>query len=145
MPLIGRIADRIDKFTLYAIASAWMMVVVIIYTNLSVTPLWLVMTVNVLMMMGILSRMVPAVALTTAIPDLADRGAFMSVNSSLQQIAGGVAAAAAGMIVKQKTEFSPLEHYNTVGYVMVFISLVSVFLLYRVSVMVKKKLGEKKV
>jgi multidrug resistance protein len=145
MPLIGRIADRIDKFTLYAIASAWMMVVVIIYTNLSVTPLWLVMTVNVLMMMGILSRMVPAVALTTAIPDLADRGAFMSVNSSLQQIAGGVAAAAAGMIVKQKTEFSPLEHYNTVGYVMVCISLVSVFLLYRVSVMVKKKLGEKKV
>ena len=112
---------------------------------MSVTPLWLVMIVNVLMMMGILSRMVPAVALTTAIPDLADRGAFMSINSSLQQIAGGVAAAAAGMIVKQKTEFSPLERYNTVGYVMVCISLLSVFLLYRVSVMVKKKLGEKKV
>ena len=145
MPLIGRIADRIDKFTLYTIASAWMMFVVVIYTNMSVTPLWLVMIVNVLMMMGILSRMVPAVALTTAIPDLADRGAFMSINSSLQQIAGGVAAAAAGMIVKQKTEFSPLEHYNTVGYVMVCISLVSVFLLYRVSMMVKKKLGEKNV
>jgi hypothetical protein len=41
--------------------------------------------------------------------------------------------------------FSPLEHYNTVGYVMVCISLLSVFLLYRVSMMVKKKLGEKKV
>ncbi|MCW3108940.1 MAG: transporter, partial [Segetibacter sp.] len=62
MPLIGRIADRIDKFTLYTIASAWMMIVVVIYTNMSVTPLWLVMIVNVLMMMGILSRMVPAVA-----------------------------------------------------------------------------------
>ena len=145
MPLIGRIADRIDKFTLYTIASVWLMIVVVVYTNMSVTPLWLVMIVNVFMMMGILSRMVPSVALTTAIPDLADRGAFMSVNSSLQQIAGGVAAAAAGMIVQQKTEFSPLEHYNTVGYVMVFISLVSVFLLYRVSVIVKKKLGEKKV
>jgi predicted MFS family arabinose efflux permease len=145
MPLVGRIADRIDKFTLYAIASAWMIVVVVVYTNMSVTPLWLVMIVNVLMMMGILSRMVPAVALTTAIPDLADRGAFMSINSSLQQIAGGVAAAAAGMIVQQKTEFSPLERYNTVGYVMVCISLLAVFLLYRVSVMVKKKLGEKKV
>jgi hypothetical protein len=69
----------------------------------------------------------------------------MSVVSSLRQIAGGIAAAAAGMIVKQKTEFSPLEHYNTVGYVMVCIFLLSVFLLYRVSVMVKKKLGEKKV
>lgn len=83
-----------------------MMLVVVIYTNTSVTPLWLVMVVNVLMIMEILSRMVPAVALTTAIPDLADRGAFMSINSSLQQIAGGVAAAAAGMIVKQKTVFT---------------------------------------
>jgi hypothetical protein len=104
------------------------------------------MIVNVLMMMGILSRMVPAVALTTAIPDLADRGAFMSINSSLQQIAGGVAAARCrNDCTKQKTEFSPLEHYNTVGYVMVCISLLSVFLLYRVSVMVKKKLGERSV
>jgi hypothetical protein len=93
----------------------------------------------------ILSRMVPAVALTTAIPDLANREAFMSINSLLQQIAGGVAAVAAGMIVQQKTEFSPLEHYKTVGYVMVCISLLDVFLLYRVSMMVKKKLGEKKV
>jgi len=66
----------------------------------------------------------------------------MSIDSSLQQIAGGVAAAAAGMIVKLKTEFSPLEHYNTVSYVMVCITLLSVFLLYRVSVMVKKKLAE---
>ncbi len=75
--LIGCIADRIDKFTLYTFASAWMMIVFVIYTNMSVTLLWLVMIVNVWMMMGILSRMVPAVALTTAIPDLAGRGAFM--------------------------------------------------------------------
>jgi len=115
MPLIGRLADRIDKFKLYAIASGWLMLVVVFYTNLSATPLWLVMIFNVMMMMGILSRMVPAGALTTAIPAMQDRGAFMSITSSLQQLAGGIAAASAGMIVKQKDKFSPLEHYNTVG------------------------------
>jgi predicted MFS family arabinose efflux permease len=145
MPLIGKLSDRIDKFMLFAIASVWMMIVVIFYTNLSVTPLWLVMIFNVMMMMGILSRMVPSGALTTAIPDMSDRGAFMSINSSLQQIAGGIAAACAGMIVKQKDKYSPLQHYNTLGYVMVGISVLSVFLLYRVSVMVKKKLGVQKV
>jgi predicted MFS family arabinose efflux permease len=145
MPLVGRISDKIDKFAVFATASAWMIFVVIFYTNLSATPLWLVMIVNVMMMMGIISRMVPASALTTAVPDMPDRGAFMSITSSLQQIAGGVAAAAAGMIVKQTDKFSPLQHYNTVGYVMVCISLVSVMLLYRVSILVKKKLGEKKV
>jgi len=145
MPLAGKLSDKFDKFTIFAIATVFMMVIVVLYTNLSVSPLWLVMIFNVLMMIGILSRMVPACALTTAIPDMQDRGAFMSINSSVQQVAGGVAAAVGGMIVVQKDKFSPLEHYNTVGYVMVGISLVGVFLLYRVSVLVKKKLGEKKV
>jgi predicted MFS family arabinose efflux permease len=144
MPLVGRLSDRVDKFTIFAIAAAWMMIVVVAYTNLSATPLWLVMIFNVAMMMGILSRMVPAGALTTAIPDTQDRGAYMSINASLQQLAGGVAAACAGIIVKQKNKFSPLEHYNTLGYVMVCVSLISVVLLYRVNVVVKKKLHEKK-
>jgi predicted MFS family arabinose efflux permease len=145
MPLAGRLSDKIDKFTIFACASLWMMIVVVLYTNLSASPLWLVMVFNVVLMIGILSRMVPASALTTAIPDMQDRGAFMSMNTSVQQIAGGAAAAVGGMIVVQKGKFSPLEHYNTLGYVMVGVSLVSVLLLYRVSVLVKKKLGEKKV
>ena len=95
--------------------------------------------------MGIMSRMVPASALTTGIPDMQDRGAFMSVNASLQQVAGGVAAIFAVLIVVQKDKFSPLEHYTTLGYVMVTVSAIGIFLLYRVSVVVKKKLGQQKV
>ena len=145
MPLVGKLSDKVDKFKLFAIASLWMMIMVVIYTHLSVTPLWLVIILNILMMMGIMSRMVPSTALVTGIPDMQDRGAFMSVNSSLQQIAGGIAAAVAGMIVVQKDKFSPLEHYPTLGYVMVSISVVGVILLYRVSAMVKRKLHEKTV
>ena len=145
MPLIGKLSDKVDKFKLFAFASVWMMIIVVIYTHLSVTPLWVLMIINVLMMMGIMSRMVPSSALNTAIPDPPDRGAFMSINSSIQQIAGGVAAAFAGKIVVQKDTFSPLQHYDTLGFTMVGISCISVVLVYMVSVMVKKKLGEKKV
>jgi predicted MFS family arabinose efflux permease len=144
MPLIGRLSDKIDKFPLFAIASVWMIVVVVWYTHLSASPLWFVMIFNVVMMMGILSRMVPATALTTAIPDMADRGAFMSINASLQQIAGGAAAAFGGLIIHQKDKSSPLEHYDTVGYIMVAVCLLSILLMYRVDVLVKKKLHESK-
>jgi predicted MFS family arabinose efflux permease len=72
-----------------------------------------------------------------------DRGAFMSLNASLQQIAGGIAAAIGGMIVVQKTKLSPLEHYNTLGYVIVVITLISIFMLYRVSKLVKSKHAKK--
>lgn len=143
MPLVGRLSDRIDKFTLFMIASVWMMVAVILYTNLSVTPFWLVIIFNIILMIGIMSRMIPSSALNSAVPDMPDRGAFMSVNSSLQQIAGGVAAAVGGMIVVQRTTSSPLEHYNIVGYTVVAISLLSIFLMYRVSVVVKNKAASK--
>lgn len=139
MPLIGRLSDKIDKYKIFAAASIWMIVMVLLYTNLGPSPLWLVMIFNVLMMAGIMSRMVPATALTSAIPEMYDRGAFMSINASLQQIAGGIAAAFAGVIVVQKGNFSPLEHYNTLGYIIVGITILGAVMLYRVSEMVKRK------
>lgn len=143
MPLVGRLADKFDKLKLFAIATIYMMVMVVIYTNLTPQPLWIIMVLNVMLMAGILSRMVPSTALVTAVPEMADRGAFMSVNSSLQQIAGGVAAAIAGMIVVQKDKFSPLEHYDTLGWVMVGISAAAIFLTWRVSKLVKAKAAAK--
>ncbi|KIO78936.1 MFS transporter [Pedobacter lusitanus] len=139
MPLIGRLSDTVSKFRIFSIASIWTMIICVAYTNLSATPFWIVIGLNVLMMIGIMSRMVPSSALTSAIPDMADRGAFMSINSSMQQIAGGIAAAASGMIVVQQTKFSPIEHYDTVGFVVVAVTLISIFLMYRVNKLTKKK------
>ena len=115
------------------------MIVVVIYTNMSTTPLRLVMVTNVTMMIGIMGRMVPSMALVTALPEMHDRGAFMSINSSLQQLAGGIASIIGGIIVVQKTKFSPLEHYNTLGYVVLVFALMNIFMLYRVSKLAKVK------
>jgi predicted MFS family arabinose efflux permease len=142
MPLVGKLSDRIDKFKIFAIASVWMIFMVVLYTHLSVTPFIIVIILNILMMAGIMSRMIPSSALITGIPLMQDRGSFMSINASLQQLAGGVAAGVAGMIVVQKTKFSPLEHYDTLGYIIVSISCISVFLLYRVSAMLKKRASD---
>lgn len=139
MPVLGKLSDKFDKFKLFAIASMWMIVVVLIYTNLGITPLGVVMIFNVIMMMGIMGRMVPSMALVTALPEMHDRGAFMSINSSLQQIAGGFAAGIGGLIVFQKDKFSPLEHYNTLGLVIVSISLLGIFMVYRIDRLVKRR------
>lgn len=144
MPLVGRISDKMDKFRLFAVATIWMTIMVVIYTNLGRTSLPLVIFLNILLMMGVMSRMIPSTALVTAVPDMGDRGAFMSINASLQQIAGGIAAAFAGVIVVQKDKFSPLEHYNTLGYIIVGISLLGIYMTFRVSAMVKDKLKEQK-
>lgn len=137
MPLMGRLADSIDKYTLFLIASFWMMILVVCYTNLGPTPFWLALALNIAMMIGIIGRMVPSMALMSAIPAMQDRGAFMSINSSLQQIAGGLAAAVGGMIIIQPDKHGPIQHYDWLGYIMVVISSVSLLLVYRVSRMMK--------
>ena len=139
MPIIGKLSDKMDKFNLFAIASVWMICVVLVYTRLTPVPFWFVIIMNVLMMIGIMSRMVPSMALASSLPKMQDRGAFMSINSSLQQIAGGVAAAIGGMVVVQKDKTSPLEHYDTLGILITIILLFAVYMVYRVSKIVKRR------
>ncbi len=144
MPLIGKVSDKIDKFRVFTIATVWMCIMVVIYTNLGPSALWQVILFNVLMMSGVMARIIPSSALVSAVPAIADRGAFMSINASLQQIAGGIAAAFAGIIVVQTDKTSPLQHYNTLGYIIVAISILSMYMLFRVSAMEKDTLKEKK-
>ncbi len=143
MPLTGKLSDRVDKFKLFAIATLWMMCVIVIYTNLPPIPFPLVVGFNILMTMGIMSRMIPSMTLLSGIPEMADRGAFMSVNSSLQQIAGGIAAAFAGMVVVQRTKTSPLEHYDTLGFIICGICLISIWLIFRINRLVQCRLAER--
>jgi predicted MFS family arabinose efflux permease len=139
MPIIGKLSDKIDKFYLYTISSLWLIVVVLIYTNLTPVHISIVMLLNVMLMIGIMSRMVPSMALVSALPKMQDRGAFMSINSSLQQIAGGIAAAIGGMIVYQKDKYSPLENYDTLGILITAITLIAIYMVYRVSKLIKAR------
>jgi len=139
MPLVGKLSDKVSKFKLFAAGSILSIIMILIYTNLNPIPLWEIVVINMILFMGIMSRMIPATTLNTAIPGLEDRGAYMSISSSLQQIAGGIAAVCAGFIVHQKTKTSPLENYDILGYVIAVITLCSIFFIWRVSQMVKTK------
>ena len=137
MPLVGKLSDKVDKFKVFTASALWMMIVVVVYTNLPPVAFAIVIIMNILMMIGIMSRMVPAMALVSSLPQMQDRGAFMSINSSLQQIAGGIAAGVGGMIVVQETKTSPLQHYDTLGYVIVVIIVLNIIMVYRVSNIIK--------
>jgi len=139
MPMVGKLSDKFDKVKLFTIAAIWMMVIVVIYTNLGPVAFPIIMMMNILMMIGIMSRIVPAMALVTALPKMQDRGAFMSINSSLQQIAGGLAALVGGKIVVQQTKTSPLQHYDTLGYVIVVIIIANIIQIYRVNKLIKSQ------
>ena len=132
MPIIGIISDRVNKYMVFAGASIVMIISIAIYSHLPHVSLFVLILVNVIMMMGIMARMVPSQALAASIPEMKDRGAFMSINSSLQQMAGGIAALIGGWIVTQKTQTSPLERFDLLSYVVTGVIIINMLLTYRV-------------
>ncbi|RYZ34974.1 MAG: MFS transporter, partial [Sphingobacteriales bacterium] len=144
MPIVGKLSDSINKMTLFSIGSGISIVMILIYTNLSVAPLWEVIVINMVLFMGIMSRIVPSQAINTAIPDTEDRGAYMAVTSSMQQLAGGIAAICAGYVVHQQTKTSPLENYPVLGIIISVITLLTVVLMFRVSRIANRKIEVQK-
>ncbi|WP_255511850.1 MFS transporter [Mitsuaria sp. TWR114] len=89
-PLIGRMADRVGTMPVFYAGCAITIATVAVYTHLGPSPLWLLILVNVVMFVGIFSRMIPAQATLAGVPAPEQRGSFNAINSALQQLAGGV-------------------------------------------------------
>ena len=137
-PLIGKISDALGKFKVFSLGSVLAIIIIVYFTNLGITPFWLVAALNTILMFGVLSRLISAGALMTAIPAVNERGAFMSINSSVQQISGGIASVIAGLIVVQNSG-GKLSHYNTLGYIVSATIIVTIFMMKSINKYVQKK------
>jgi predicted MFS family arabinose efflux permease len=139
-PLTGYLGDKLGKYKVFVGGSILTMIMVAIYTNLGVTPLAVVISINVLMFAGILARMATSTALVSAIPQPQDRGAFMSVNSSVQQFAGGLAAFLAGQVIVEGAD-KKLHHYSTLGIIVMASMLVVIVMMYFINQQVNRKMA----
>jgi predicted MFS family arabinose efflux permease len=139
-PVIGRVSDAVGKYRTFAVASAVAIAVVLFYTRLGVTPIATVIAINIVMFTAVSGRMISSSALSSAIPAPQDRGAYMSISSSLQQLAGGVASSCAGLLVSQ-TGSGPLEHYERLGYVVAGTMTIGVILMGKIDRIVTGERG----
>ena len=137
-PLVGRMSDRFGKFNTFAFGTVFGSIMVLTYTNLGATPLWMAIAVNALMFLGIFSRMIPAQALMSAIPDQASRGSFMAISSSMQQIAGGIASVIAGLIVVEQAD-GTLGRFNVLGYILVGTTTITLIMMRVIAKSVAQK------
>ena len=136
-PVIGKLSDRYGTFRIFALGTAMAIVLVAIYSHLGRVPLWVVVVVNALFMVGINARMIASTALATVVPAPQDRGAFMALDSSLQQVAGGVAATAAGWIVYQAPD-GMISGYPSLGWTVIGMMCVTIALMYAIYLMVNR-------
>src|SRR3954454_2733090 len=119
-------------------------VMVLIYMHLGQHSLTTVIVVNVLMFVGIFSRMIPSQALISAIPDPSQRGSFSAVSASLQQLSGGLGSVLAAVIIAENPDGS-LRHFDWLGYIVVSTAILSMITLYFVQRPIAKKAGKRMV
>ncbi|WP_332878000.1 MFS transporter [Massilia sp. S19_KUP03_FR1] len=131
-PLIGKLSDRFGKMPVFYFGSLVTIVMVLTYTHLSIVPLPVVIAVNVVMFLGIFSRMIPYQALAAAVPEAGMRGSFNAISASLQQLSGGLAAVIAGHLVSTGAD-GRLQGFPLVGYVVVGTTIVAGFLVTQVN------------
>ncbi len=131
-PLIGKWSDRVGKFRVFIDGSILGTVMVFILSRLPFTPLWEVLVVNTLMYTAVFSRIIPSQALISAVPDSQDRGAFMSINASIQQLGGGIASSIGGFIIAEDTQ-GRLVHYDTLGLITICAYMICGILMWRVN------------
>lgn len=139
-PILGKLADAYGKYRLFVLGSLLSMLMVVIYTHLGPSPIWLVILVNILLYTGISCRMITSSALISGMPEAPDRGAYMGINSSIQQVSGGIASGLSGLIVQQATPNAPLQQYDMVGFITVGTMLITLGMMLYISRHVSRKL-----
>lgn len=125
--IIGRLADKYGKFKVFSICLVFSVIPIFFITNMPIIPFYIVLFIFGFWFTFSTGRNIPAQAMISTVVDPAQRGRFMSFNSSFQQLYTGLASVIAGFIVVQDGQ-GRILHYNWVGYLSVAIVFGTLFL-----------------
>lgn len=131
--MIGVMADKYGKHKMVYILGPLSLIPIYIMTHLGQVSLVTVLVVSTSFFILISGRFVPVMAIITSSVSKANRGAFMGINSSLQQMSMGVASVTAGLIVSYNVS-GRMDNFDIVGYVSMFMTLVFIFCASKVKI-----------
>lgn len=124
---LGKLSDKVGKLSIFSICVPLSFVFVILLTNLPVLPFSVVLGFFALWFALATGRAVSSQTMVSNATGAANRGSFMSLNSSIQHLGTGAAALLSGYIVTDDKN-GQLLNYEWVGYLSVIVLLTGFFL-----------------
>lgn len=125
--IIGTLADRHGKLRTFRWVAVASFVPVLATTHLVPLPWWIVLLNATVFFILVSGRMIPGMAMVTGVAPMQVRGTFMSLVSSVQMLASGLASLIAGLIITRNAA-GQIEHYDIVGYFAVACGLLSLWM-----------------
>lgn len=129
-PLIGRLADRHGRFRVFAAATLVSIAAILAATRVAPLPLVPAVALGAAFLVTIYGRWIPALALLSELPRAEHRGGFMMVNGVVTQLAMGVGALAAGLMIDIEAG-GRLAGFEHVGDAAAAVSLLAIGLAWR--------------
>lgn len=130
--LIGKLCDRQGARKVFTVMSLISMIPVVVVTNLTTVPLPVALACSTFFMIFASGRMVASMPMITASVLPRNRGSFMSMNTAIQQMAGGLGAYISGLFVVMVGEpgqtGATMQGYWKSGVISVFAILLCVWL-----------------
>jgi predicted MFS family arabinose efflux permease len=123
---LGRLADKKGKLIVFSISIFLSLFMVLIVTALPNVIFPVVLLFFAFWFMVATGRIVTAQAMITQVVEPSQRGSFMSINGSVQQLGSGMAALFAGSIVITEPS-GKILYYNWVGYLSILVLLISLW------------------
>ena len=128
---LGRFSDKVGKLPVFIWSVFFSLFMVMIITSMPNVPFSIVLGFFAIWFILATGRAVTAQAMVSEVVRAEQRGSFMSVNGSIQQLGSGIAALAAGSIVVTEKS-GRIMNYNWVGYLSILVLLLSMIVGRRV-------------
>ncbi|HSI08783.1 MAG: MFS transporter [Rariglobus sp.] len=129
--LFGHLADRHDKLHVLAGITVFSIATALVITRLGPTPIAITLIITSLFFVTMAGRFTPAMAMISNSVEPRYRGGFMSVNSAVQQAAGGLANIVAGTLITREAATGRLIGYPRIGWIAVTAFVLTVVLAWR--------------
>lgn len=129
--LLGRYSDRVGKLPVFLWSVFLSLFMVVIITRMPNVHFSLVLCFFAFWFVMATSRAVTAQAMISEVVKPEQRGSFMCINGSVQQLGSGLAALSAGAIVITEKS-GKISNYNWVGYLSILVLVGSMLLGHRV-------------
>lgn len=130
LPVVGQIADRVGNATVFAVASALALFSIYLITNLPPVSLLVALCATSSFFIVASGRSVPATTMVTSVVSPESRASFLSVRTSVNNLALGIASSLAGLIVIEQPDQS-LGNFHWVGYFAMGMSLIAIWLAHK--------------
>lgn len=138
-PFFGKLSDSWGKYKLFVLGSIMAGIFMLWFVNVPAGNIFMVAVAFSCMMLFVSSRIISATAMITAIPEPQERGAFMNVNSAIQQSSGGIASILGGAVLVDAVDGKGFQNFNLLGIITFISILICIGLMYRVHRIVQQK------